>query len=330
MTNEKVDILIVDDIKENHLVMESVLNDEDINIVKALSGEEALTLCMSHSFAVILMDVQMPGMDGFETADILRSIEKTKNIPIIFVTAISKEKKSISRGYEIGAVDYLFKPIDPVILRSKVRIFKELYMQKRIIQRQAEELEFRVKELTTILEEKTRLEHLSLEDPLTHIFNRRGVETRMNLHWNNCIRYRLPFSVIMIDLDNFKQYNDNYGHVEGDVVLKEIAEAIKDGLFRPEDFCGRIGGEEFIAVLPNTDLAGAEFVAKRIESEVLHRNIPHAYNMDFKRVTVSMGIATRIPNFGDEYLNLIEYADKALYEAKDQGKNCFVSARGEE
>jgi len=323
MTKEKVNILIVDDIKENHLVMESVLNDEDINIVKALSGEEALTLCMSHSFAVILMDVQMPGMDGFETVDILRSIEKTKNIPIIFVTAISKEKKAISRGYEMGAVDYLFKPIDPVILRSKVRIFKELYVQKRIITRQAEELEFKVKELTTILEEKTRLEQLSLEDPLTQIFNRRGVESRMELHWNNCIRYRLSYAVIMIDLDNFKMYNDNYGHVEGDVVLKKVAAAIQNGLNRPEDFCGRIGGEEFIAVLPNTDAQGAEYVSKRILAEVTGAKIKHEFNINYDYVTVSMGIAVVNPGQGDDYLKLVEQADKTLYKAKESGKNCY-------
>jgi len=326
MTKDKVEILIVDDIKENHLVMESVLNDEDINIVKALSGEEALTLCMSHSFAVILMDVQMPGMDGFEAADILRSIEKTKNIPIIFVTAISKEKKSIFRGYEIGAVDYLFKPIDPVILRSKVRIFKELYLQKRLIERQAEELQYKVRELTKIIDEKNKLENLSMEDPLTKVFNRRGVEKRLTMHWKNCLRYQLPISVIMLDLDNFKKYNDNYGHIEGDVVLQSVGKAMSIGMYRPEDFVGRIGGEEFIAVLPNTDHEGAVFVAQRIADEVNRLDINHEYNLQFGKITVSMGVSTTIPVNDVEAIELIEAADKALYKAKSSGKNCFKSA----
>jgi diguanylate cyclase (GGDEF)-like protein len=320
---DKVNILIVDDIKENHLVMESVLNHDDLNIVKALSGEEALTLCMSHSFAVILLDVQMPGMDGFEVADILRSIEKTKNIPIIFVTAISKEKKSIFRGYELGAVDYLFKPIDPIVLKSKVRFFIEYYKQKKTIEKQAEELAFKVKELTMIIEEKDRLESLSIEDPLTKIYNRRGVDKYFGIHWKNCIRYQLPISVIMLDLDNFKQYNDNYGHVNGDVVLQEIAKSMASGLFRPEDFVGRIGGEEFIAVLPNTDTEGACNIAQRILEAVSNASIEHLYSTVDKKVTVSLGISTIIPNVEITQKQLIVAADEALYQAKDAGKNCF-------
>jgi diguanylate cyclase (GGDEF)-like protein len=320
---DKVNILIVDDIKENHLVMESVLVHDDLNIVKALSGEEALTLCMSHSFAVILLDVQMPGMDGFEVADILRSIKKTKNIPIIFVTAISKEKKSIFRGYELGAVDYLFKPIDPIVLKSKVRFFIEYYKQKKTIEKQAEELAFKVKELTMIIEEKDRLESLSVEDPLTKIYNRRGVDKYFGIHWKNCLRYQLPISVIMLDLDNFKQYNDNYGHVKGDVVLQEITKAMASGLFRPEDFVGRIGGEEFIAVLPNTDTEGASNVAQRILEAVSNASIEHLYSPVNKKVTVSLGISTIIPNVEVTQKQLIVAADEALYQAKDAGKNCF-------
>ncbi|MBI9012770.1 MAG: diguanylate cyclase [Clostridiales bacterium] len=321
--SDKINLLIVDDIKENHLVMESVLTDSDINIVKALSGEEALTLCMSHSFAVILMDVQMPGMDGFETADILRSIDKTKNIPIIFVTAISKEKKSISRGYELGAVDYLFKPIDPLILRSKVRFFIEYHKQKLTIVKQADELKFKVKELTQILEEKDRLETLSLEDPLTKVYNRRGVDKLYDMHWKNCGRYQLPISVLMLDLDNFKGYNDNYGHIDGDTVLKEITRGMVAGLYRPEDFVGRIGGEEFVAVLPNTDREGAEFVAKRIIEVINSYAIPHLYNDIYGIVTVSLGISTIIPSSDIDSVKLLETADKALYKAKNTGKNCF-------
>lgn len=320
---EQVNILIVDDIKENHLVMESVIASPDINIVKALSGEEALTLCMSHSFAVILLDVQMPGMDGFEVADILRSIEKTKNIPIIFVTAISKEKKSIFRGYELGAVDYLFKPIEPVVLRSKVNFFIEYHKQRQTIEKQAEELAFKVKELTQIIEEKDRLENLSIEDPLTKVFNRRGVDKAFTMHWKNCIRYQLPISAIMLDLDNFKQYNDNYGHVEGDVILQRIAANMKKAIYRAEDVVGRLGGEEFVVILPNTDRQGAESVASRIMELIESEALVHAYNDSHGVVTVSLGVTTIIPTESYSQKDLIEAADKGLYQAKSNGKNQF-------
>jgi len=325
MTKEKIDILIVDDIKENHLVIESVLTDDSLNIIKASSGEEALELCMTHSFAVILMDVQMPGMDGFETAEILRSIEKTKYTPIIFVTAISKEKTSIFKGYEIGAVDYLFKPIDPIVLQSKVRIFKDLYAQKELIQRQAHELELKVKELTEIQEENDRLESLSLEDPLTKAYNKRGIDKIISMHWKNCIRYTLPISVIMLDIDNFKNYNDNYGHIAGDEVLKAVTSELHRIIYRPGDLVGRFGGEEFIIVLPNTDFEGANTVAEKIRLAIYDLNLKHDYNLDFNRITISLGVATTYPLMNTDFSELVNCADKEMYIAKSKGKNCINS-----
>ncbi len=318
---ELVNILIVDDLKENHLVMESVLDDPDLNIVKALSGEEALSLCMSHSFAVIFMDVQMPGMDGFETAELLRGIEKTRNIPIIFVTAISKEKASIFRGYEVGAVDYLSKPIDPIILRSKARIFKEMHLQRRLIENQTAELEDKVRELMLIQEERDILEGIALEDSLTKVFNRRGVSKLMTSHWKNCVRYNLPFSLMMIDLDNFKNYNDHYGHIKGDEVLVDIAKTVSEVLFRPEDFVGRFGGEEFIVIMPNTDEKGAHSVAERIQLAIRDRKLIHEYNSDFGIVTASAGVATMLPDKTHNMEDLIHQADKVMYQAKENGRN---------
>lgn len=319
--NEQVDILIVDDLKENHLVMESVLDDPDLNIVKALSGEEALSLCMMHSFAVIFMDVQMPGMDGFETAELLRGIEKTKNIPIIFVTAISKEKASIFKGYEVGAVDYLSKPIDPIILRSKVRIFKEMYIQRRLIEKQTSELEDKVRELMQTKEERDVLENISMEDGLTKVYNRRGVDKLMLTHWKNCARYQLPFSMMMFDLDRFKRFNDHYGHIKGDDVLVEVSKAAQSVLYRAEDFVGRFGGEEFIVVMPNTKLEGALAVGERILKAINDKKIRHEYNGDYGIVTVSGGIATTYPDHEMAIETLINQADQVMYLAKNNGRN---------
>lgn len=142
MTGEnKINILIVDDRPENLLSMESLIESPELNIVRASSGNESLGLMLDYEFAIVLLDVQMPGMDGFETAELMRGSEKTKHVPIIFVTALSKDQKYVFRGYESGAVDYLFKPLEPEILKSKVKVFCEIYRQKRIIQNQLTEIE---------------------------------------------------------------------------------------------------------------------------------------------------------------------------------------------
>jgi len=321
---DRVKILIVDDLKENHLVMESVLSDPELDIIKAMSGEEALSLCIEHEFAVIFMDVQMPGMDGFEAAEILRSIEKTKNIPIIFVTAISKEQKSIFKGYEVGAVDYLPKPIDPIVLRSKARIFKEMYLQRKTIEKQVMELEERLNELIKVNQEKDSLESLSLQDGLTNIYNRRGLDKFFSMHWNNCLRYRLPYSVMMIDIDEFKNYNDNYGHLQGDEVIKSVASAMEKSLFRSEDLVGRYGGEEFLVVMPNVDIQGAEVVAERIMDEIRSLDIKHEFASGRGRVTVSIGVATLTPKPDIKPQELIDLADQKMYNAKRNGRNQFV------
>lgn len=323
---ERVKILIVDDLKENHLVMESVLSDLDLDIIKAMSGEEALSLCLEHDFAVIFMDVQMPGMDGFEVAEFLRSIEKTKSIPIIFVTAISKEQKSIFKGYEVGAIDYLPKPIDPIILRSKARIFKEMYLQRITIGKQVVELEERLNELTKMQQEKDSLESLSLQDGLTKVYNRRGLDKLFKMHWSNCLRYKLPYSVMMFDIDEFKNYNDNYGHLQGDEVIKAVAVAIEKSLFRSEDLVGRYGGEEFLVVMPNVDLEGAEIVAKRIQNEIKELNIKHEFDNGIGYVTVSIGVASLTPTLNMNPQVIIDQADQKMYAAKKNGRNQCISA----
>lgn len=321
----KVNILVVDDLKENHLVMESVLSDPQLNIIKAMSGEDALSLCLEYDFAVIFMDVQMPDMDGFETAEILRSIDKTKNIPIIFVTAISKEQKSVFRGYEAGAVDYLPKPIDPIILRSKARVFKEMYLQRVTIEKQVIELEERLNELVKLQKEKDSLESLCMQDGLTKIYNRHGFDKFYSMHWNNCIRYKIFCSVMMVDIDEFKNYNDNYGHLKGDEVIKAVAETMEKALLRPEDIVGRYGGEEFLAVMPNVDTQGAEVVAKRIMDEIKKLNIRHEFSSVEEHVTVSIGIATLLPSPDIKKQVLVNLADKKMYEAKNKGRNQIVS-----
>nr|WP_300002250.1 diguanylate cyclase [Tissierella sp.] len=318
-------VLIVDDKPENLMVLEVLLEDMNCNVVKAHSGNEALGLLFEYEFALVLLDVQMPEMDGFETAELMRGSERTRYIPIIFVTAISKEKISIFKGYEVGAVDYLFKPIEPMILKSKVKVFIELNNQKRLLEQQSELLELKVKELVELKNDNFRLHNLSFSDGLTGIANRRSFDEYMDKAWKNSIRSNTPISLIMIDIDFFKMYNDNYGHLQGDDCLIKVAHALSLSIRRPMDFVARYGGEEFIFILPDTDSFGALKLAEDIKRNIKDMEIPHEYSPVSPHVTISQGIATSYPDRGDQLEDFINLADKAMYNSKESGRNMITS-----
>ena len=318
---DKINILIVDDRPENLLVMESILENLDCNIIKATSGNEALSLMLDNNFALVLLDVQMPEMDGFEVAELMRSSLRTRFTPIIFVTAISKEQKCIFKGYEVGAVDYLFKPVESFILRSKVGVFLDLYKQKRLIEAQKLLLEAKIKELSELREVNSELENLSVHDGLTGISNRRNFDQYMVMSWKNCLRNQRPLSLIMADIDYFKLYNDNYGHLKGDECLIQVAKTIESSVKRTVDFVARYGGEEFAIVLPDTDKEGAEIVAEEIQRNIKDKMISHKYSLVTDCITLSMGIATIVPQSEYSVKYLIEKADQALYISKSAGRN---------
>lgn len=318
---DRANILIVDDKPENLLVLESLLDNLDCNIFKATSGNEALSLMLDYDFALVLLDVQMPEMDGFETAELMRGSEMTRYIPIIFVTAISKEKKCIFKGYEVGAVDYLFKPIEPMVLQSKVRVFLELYNQKKLIQEQKALLEIKIKELLELKKANFLLENLSLIDGLTGISNRRSFDEYIKRCWKSSIRTGKPLSLIMADIDDFKAYNDNYGHLQGDDCLVRVARTMASSVKRPTDFVARYGGEEFAAVLPETDSEGAMIVAEEIRDNIENLRLKHEHSQAASYVTVSLGIATTYPKKTDSIEEFINSADRALYSAKQNGRN---------
>lgn len=326
---EKINILIVDDRKDNLLVLESILEPLSVNIVKAFSGNEALGLLFDYDFAVALIDVQMPEMDGFEMAEIMRSSERTCNIPIIFVTAISKEQKHVFKGYDSGAVDYLFKPIkEPMVLKSKVKIFIELYNQKQKIIEQALMLEKKVQELEVTKQElqkvNTILERISYFDKLTGIANRHSLEDYFRIVLKNSIKNEANLSVMIIDVDYFKELNDNYGHVQGDRCLVNIAKIMKEALKRPLDFAARYGGDEFIVLLPETNKENAYKVAEDIKENINSLKINHGFSNAANYVTVSIGTVTLIPNKIVSLNDIISKADKALYQAKNEGRNRVI------
>jgi len=208
---ENVTILIVDDLPQNILALEAVIADMDVDIISARSGNDALRLSLKHDFALILLDVQMPGMNGFEVARLIRSNPKTNHFPIIFVTAGMKDLLDQIEGYETGAVDYLMKPFEPVILRSKVKVFQELYQQRKVIERFYSNLEQIVEERTVELKEANEtISRLAATDELTELYNRRYFNERLKTTLSAARRHEYPLSMIMIDLDHFKVVNDTF------------------------------------------------------------------------------------------------------------------------
>lgn len=328
----KINVLIVDDRPENLLSLKALLSDEDLNVVCANSGQEALSLLLDNDFSLVLMDVQMPEMDGFETARLMRGMKKTMNIPIIFVTAISTETKHIFKGYEVGAVDYVYKPIDSVILKSKIKVFVELHKQKKLFQLQAIELKEKVNELEETKKELQKvnkiLEHLSSHDSLTGIPNRRNFDEVLEREWKRALRNQEELSVLLMDIDFFKNFNDLYGHVAGDNCLRLVGKAIKKSVRRPGDFVARYGGEEFVAVLPDTDRKGAFRLAESIRENVKSLGIIHKDSQVSDTITISIGISNATPKDVFTLETFIHEADYALYESKKNGKDKTTVFKG--
>jgi len=322
---DNINILIVDDRQENLFVLESLLDNMNCNIIKATSGNEALSKMLDYDFALVLLDVQMPDMDGFETAELMRSNVRTMYIPVIFVTAISNEQKCIFKGYEVGAVDYLFKPIEPVILQSKVRVFIELYNQKKLVEEQSKLLQLRVQELSELRADNYRLENLSFCDGLTGISNRRQFDQFLEISFKSSIRSGKPLSLIMADIDYFKAYNDNYGHLKGDECLIKVAKTMVSTVKRPLDLVARFGGEEFAVILSETDLNGARLIAEEIRKSIEALALTHEYSSVSPNITISLGITTITPSNLYSMEELIDKADKALYKAKSKGRNTIFS-----
>jgi len=304
----KTDILLVDDKEENLLALQAILEAPGLNIFTALSGNTALGLMLEHDFAVVILDVRMPGMDGFEVAELMRKSEKTKFIPIIFVTAFSKDEGYIFKGYETGAVDYLFKPLDPVILKSKVNIFLELDRNKKELEQSKRKIE----------KQNERLKELSITDGLTGLYNHRHFQDMLKREFALVRRNSADLSFFMIDLDYFKDVNDTFGHTFGDFVLQRFAQLLKDAV-RETDILARYGGEEFALLLPHTGLEGAMVLAEKFRKkaeEFVYENEGHS-----KRVTASVGVASYRTHHPATASDLVNFADQALYRAKAEGRN---------
>ncbi len=276
-------------------------------VVIAKSGEEALQLVESERVDLILMDVEMPGLDGFETTRLIREMLGTHWTPIIFVTGKDTED-DLALGIDVGGDDYLTKPVKRVILQAKIRAMERIMA----IRDQLHKVNLELRDL-------------SERDSLTKLYNRRVFQVLAEDRWRQSMRSREPMAILLLDVDFFKGYNDCYGHVAGDECLLQVANAIFQCVNRPGDILARYGGEEFIALLHNTGEDGARYVAEAIRSAVAQLQLPHRHSPVANHVTISIGGSVINLTTGTALLEQINSADKWLYSAKQNGRNgCMI------
>lgn len=311
-------ILVVDDTPANLLVMRRLLAKVDAQLVEAASGAEALAACLDHDFALILLDVNMPEMDGFEVASLLQEEFTTRQTPIIFVTAAYNDDLSRMRGYNSGAVDYIAKPINDHILLSKVRVFLELYRSKRELQGTLENLFALNRQLK---EAQEQVQHLAHHDLLTGLANRLLFLDRLDTAISRTGRGGKSFALLYIDIDGFKPVNDQHGHATGDALLKQIAARLQEAV-RSSDTVARLGGDEFAIVLEAAgDLAEAQAVGEQICKRLAK---PFALECNGMAVQVTIGGSIGLAMFPDhaqQRETLLIAADTAMYQAKRSGRN---------
>jgi len=290
-------ILITDDAKSNLEALSGILSPM-YNILISRSGPRAIELAKEHKPDLILLDVLMPEMSGFEVIAKLKESDGTEKIPVIFITGLTSTEDE-ERGFFLGAVDYITKPFNKSIVKARVNTHIKIVDQMRTI------------------------EHIGLIDPLTKISNRRGFENRLETEWGKAFREHTPISVLMMDVDKFKTYNDTFGHPQGDAALKAFAEISTKSLRRPVDFPARWGGEEFVILLPGAGMEGAAHVAERVREKVEASVILTADGGETK-ITVSIGVHSVVPESATLSDDFLGKADQALYKAKESGRNRVV------
>ncbi len=292
---EKATILIVDDVSENIMILGDLLGD-DYEARFALNGADALATVAQGGVDVILLDVMMPGIDGYEVCRRLKSDDRTMDIPIIFITA-KDDVEDEARGLALGAVDYITKPFNAPIVKARVRTHVELKSKTDLLARMAQ------------------------IDGLTGLANRRRFDEVLDSEWQRAVRVQTWLSLIMLDIDHFKKYNDFYGHPVGDACLQQVACSLETTSTRASDLVARYGGEEFAVLLPGNGPAGALGVAEKIAAGVQALNIEHADSPVSTVVTMSIGIASVVPTSRGSAAQLIASADEYLYAAKQQGRD---------
>lgn len=294
------EILIVDDDPSVILALRKVLSEVG-NCHFANNGLEALERVQSAPPSLILLDIQLPGMDGLEVCKQLKASPRTADIPVLFITS-HVDMDIEEQVFLAGAADYIAKPLNPRVVSARVKIHLGYQQALGVLALQA------------------------FRDGLTGINNRRRFDEQLELEWKRAQRHKWPLSLLMVDIDEFKKYNDHFGHLEGDAALKSVATALAGSTKRPADFVARYGGEEFALILPDSDAEGAQAIADIVLGKVLNLCRAHAPEATRPYVTVSVGYSTFYPAdaevSGLQPDQLIKSADAALYQSKKNGRNC--------
>jgi diguanylate cyclase (GGDEF)-like protein len=313
--SSELKVLVVEDSKVTLKAICGYLQRMGIQPLTAETGQAAIDLYRRERPDIILLDGRLPDIDGFDVAREIRAMEKKKDwTAIIFLTSMTRDE-DLARGIDVGGDDYLMKPVSEIVLKAKVLAMRRLVeMQRSLI------------DLTYKLNVANReLQLLSATDGLTGLSNRRMYDELSLKEWRRCERMKKPFSIVMVDVDYFKLYNDHYGHQAGDECLREVAAQMLRAAPRPGDLVARYGGEEFVFALGETDADGAKWVANLLRQRIADLQMPHA-GSSLKHVSVSCGVASVVPDESLSLEVLLQSADYALYQAKEHGRNRIAHA----
>jgi diguanylate cyclase (GGDEF)-like protein len=308
-------ILIVDDSPTILMALAVMVRAMKFEPITAENGEKAVDMFVAEHPSLVLLDVNMPGIDGYETARRIRAARPEEWIPIIFLSA-SEYDQHLERAIECGGDDYLVKPVSAVVLSAKIRALQRLDQMRGKLMDMSKDL----------AAANQRLETIANQDALTGIANRRAFDNLIDRELAHAVRSREPLSIALCDVDHFKAFNDRYGHPAGDECLRSFGGAITRSCKRATDFAARYGGEEFVLLLPCTPAQGALQVVETLRREVATLAIPHEASTMAQVITFSAGVATFAPDRDKTAADLIARADAALYRAKHLGRNRSVSA----
>lgn len=293
-------VLIVDDSPATCTLVSGLVESLGFTVIVAANGEEALAALARYPVDLVVLDVEMPGIDGFETCRIMRSLRKDW-FPVIYLSGHSNDE-NVVQGLDAGGDAYVFKPVNARVLESVLRSMGRISGMKQALR-----------------EANQQLEKLAYFDGLTEVMNRRGFNDTLKRYWLQARREHASLSLLILDVDFFKKFNDSCGHMEGDQCLQRISRLLEKTVLRPADIVARYGGEEFAVILMQTGIEGAQVVAEKIQSAVRHEMIPHPASPLAGHVTLSIGISSSATATSTD--ELIRQADEALYRAKSSGRN---------